>query len=252
MLLQYCSDLHLEFPENREFVKLKPLPPRAKVLLLAGDIVPFASLSQHNDFFDYLSGNFEHTYWIPGNHEYYGSDAKKRSGSFEEQIRHNVLLTNNSVFEEGDIRLIFSTLWTNIGPRHQWEIEQSISDFHVIRYGAKKLRAATVNEFHAESLAFIRAELARPTSKKTVVVSHHVPTYSHYPEVYKFSNVNEAFAVELFPLIHESQAAYWIFGHNHFNIPDFRIGNTTLTTNQLGYIKNNEQRGFNAARTIEV
>lgn len=252
MLLQYCSDLHLEFPENREFIKATPLLPRAKVLLLAGDIVPFASMARHNDFFDYLSANFSRTYWIPGNHEYYGSDAKNRSGTFEEPIRHNVLLTNNSTFEEGDTRLIFSTLWTTIGPLHQVDIEHGISDFQLIRYGAKKLRAAHVNQFHTESLAFIQAELARPTAKKTVVVTHHVPTYYHYPEVYKGSVYNEAFAVELFPLIHDSRAAYWIYGHNHFNIPDFHLGDTTLTTNQLGYVKNSEQRGFAPGKTIDV
>jgi hypothetical protein len=252
MLLQYCSDLHLEFPENRHFLAAKPLVPRARILILAGDIIPFTTLSAHEPFFDQLTTHFERIYWLPGNHEYYGGDAGKRSGSFQELIRPNLILTNNCTFEEGDTRLIFSTLWTHISPNHELDIQESLNDFHLITYDRRALRPSDVNQMHTESLDFLKTELARPTTGKTVVITHHVPTLFHYPDVYKGSVLNEAFAVELFPVIQDSGASHWIFGHHHWNMPDFHIGNTTLTTNQLGYVEKKENRGFRPDRTLEA
>lgn len=56
--------------------------------------------------------------------------------------------------------------------------------------------------------------------------------------------MNEAFAVELFDLIEANGPDYWICGtiiaiHRHL-----KISNTTMLTNQLGYVKDGEQKGF--------
>lgn len=251
MKVQYCSDLHIEFPENREYLKTNPIKPEGDILILAGDIVPFAAIENHKDFFDYLSDNFKYTYWVPGNHEYYYYDITQKSGFINEKIRENIYLINNSSVIHKNIKLILTTLWTKINPINQQIIKRRMSDFHVINYKDESLKPAQYNQFHEESLRFLKNEINKPESEKIIVVTHHVPTFFNYPEIYKGDILNEGFGVELFDFIEKSKINYWIFGHHHFNPDGFTVGNTKLLTNQLGYVSRNEHELFKASAFFE-
>lgn len=252
MKIQYCSDLHLEFRENKDFIREHPVEPIGEILLLAGDIVPFALMDKHNDFFSYVADHFQTTYWLPGNHEYYHSDVSKRSGTLSENIRSNIHLVNNVTIEKDNTRFIFSTLWSKINPDKQWYIEKNVSDFQLIRYKSYRFSIDRFNELHEDCLRFITSELHRNHTDKTIVITHHVPTFLNYPEQYKGSDLNEAFAVELFDLIEETKPDCWVYGHHHVNTPDFLIGETQMRTNQLGYVKYDEHELFDIGKTIEI
>jgi predicted phosphohydrolase len=252
MRLQYASDLHLEFPENKEFLRTMPLRPEGDILVLAGDIVPFSQMNEHSDFFDYLSDHFNLTYWLPGNHEYYHSDLSERGTYLNEKIRDNIFLVNNISIKTGNVNLIFSTLWTRISPVNQFEIRVRYSDFHVIKNRGKLLGFEQYNLMHDQCLSFLKEEFARKEKRKMIVISHHMPTFLNYPEEFKGDALNEAFAVELSDLIKDAGPDYWIFGHHHTNKGDFNVGKTRLITNQLGYVMYNEQKGFNEGKTIVV
>ncbi|GBL34694.1 uncharacterized protein L509 [Filimonas sp.] len=252
MLIQYASDLHLEFPANKEFLKLHPLKPVAEVLVLAGDIVPFAVMDKHQDFFSYVSDHFETTYWLPGNHEYYHFDVAKKSGVLNETIRSNVFLVNNTSVVHGNARLVFSTLWSKISPAYQWQIERSLSDFHVIKNKGFRFSSEHYNQMHEESVAYIQNELKTAKDEKVAVFTHHCPTFLNYPKQYKGDILNEAFAVELFELIESSKIDFWVYGHHHSNTPEFTIGKTKLLTNQLGYVQRNEHKLFETNKCIEL
>ena len=244
MTIQYASDLHLEFRENKDFLKTNPLQPLGDILILSGDIVPFNVMNKHKDFFSFLSDNFAATYWIPGNHEYYGFDIAAKSGVLNEKIRKNIFLVNNISVINNDVKLIFTTLWSKISAVNEWYIERGMNDFHVIKNGKFRLSAQRYNELYAESLFFLEKELGTETDLKKVVATHHVPTLLNYPEEYKDSVLNEAFAVELFNLIDTTSPDLWIYGHSHSNTPDFEIGKTRMLTNQLGYVFYGENKYF--------
>jgi predicted phosphohydrolase len=252
MKIQYCSDLHLEFPENRIFLTANPLQPVGDILVLAGDIITFQDLNKARDFFDFACDHYSAVYWVPGNHEYYGTDITDKPDPLYEKIRANVFLVNNhSIVHEG-IKLVFTTLWSRIRPHNKWDIQRSISDFFTIRYKGKKFTAHCFSYLHEESVSFLSKTLDEGKEGPVLVVTHHVPTLMNYPQMYKNSPLNEAFAVELFDLIAETEVDYWIYGHHHVNTPNFNIGKTRMLTNQLGYVHQYEHGLFRRDAVIEV
>jgi Icc-related predicted phosphoesterase len=252
MKIQYCSDLHLEFKENKNFHDKKPIQPSGEILILAGDIVPFAITEKHKDFFDFISANFEMVFWLPGNHEYYHYDLKDVKNPLYEKIRHNVFLVNNQIIPYKSVNLIFSTLWSFISPQNEWVIQQSVSDFLVIKIQGKRITPAQFNSLHETDFNFLTNALNTNSDKTNIVITHHVPTLFNYPEKYKDSKINQAFAVELYDLIFYASPSYWIYGHHHHNTPEFKIGNTTMLTNQLGYVRQNEHEKFKTNAVIHI
>ncbi|PQJ12811.1 metallophosphoesterase [Flavipsychrobacter stenotrophus] len=252
MKIQYCSDLHLEFKENAKYIDCHPIERGADILLLAGDITLLWNIEQHKAFFDYVSDNFTYTYWIPGNHEYYKSDVADYPSPLKIEIRDNVFLVNQQVFDHEDVSIICCTLWSHVQLENEYEIQRNLSDFHIIQNEGKRLTVADFNRMHQSDLTFLERALKANEGRKKIVVTHHVPTLMHYPKQYINSPINQAFATELHDLILTSGASAWIYGHHHTNTPEFKIGGTTLHTNQLGYVSHYEHGDYRKQAIVKV
>ncbi len=252
MKIQFASDLHLEFPDNKEYLDANPLKPEGDVLVLGGDIVPLHDLDMHSAFFNYVSQNFSMTYWIPGNHEYYRSDLNDRGLDLNEKIRENVILINNHTVMRENVKFIFSTLWTNVGELHKFEIQAGYADFHFIRLNGRLITIDQYNSIHGACLDFLKEELTKPGPATTVVVTHHMPAFPTGSEKLRQLSISNVFIVDLRKLISDTQPDFWIYGHDHTNKVDFSIGSTRLRTNQLGYIMYNEQKGFDSGKYLLI
>ena len=229
MKIQYISDLHLESHNNRMFFEKYPVQPCADYLVLAGDIIPLNQIDQINFFLDHISQAFTKVFWIPGNHEFYGSDYQSFQ-SCNIPIRENVFLTNNQSVILEEYELICSTLWSNLDLNKRWFLQYHINDFRYIKYQEDYIDALDYNAFHIDALRFLEHKLQTTNPSKTIVVTHHCPVMLSIPEQENFSSV---YGSSLEELIIKYQPLYWIYGHTHTANEMINMRKTSLLTNQL-------------------
>jgi predicted phosphohydrolase len=257
MKIQYCSDLHLEFDANAAFIKNNPIKPVGDIIILAGDITLldfYYSRQIEKDFINYLSDNFSYAYLMFGNHEFYdGSDIGILDKLVFENLKSNVALVNNTTTVHDNVKIVFSVLWSKISDKNKITILHGLNDFRLIRYHDKQFLVDDFNKMHEKSVRFIQNELKNLNNKqKTVVATHHVPSKACNSPDFEGSALNEAFIADLDYLIEENNIDYWIYGHIHRNLPEIKIGDTNLLTNQLGYVHYNETMGYRNDAYFEV
>lgn len=258
--IQYVSDLHLEFPQNRQWIEEHPLEVTGDILLIAGDTAYLDLPDSKNDtysaykFWDWASKHYNQVIVCLGNHDFYGYyDLHAMPNGFCKQIRHNIHAYYNSVVNLDGIDIIVSTLWSKIEPYDAFLTERNVSDFYRIMYEGHRLTADDFNKEHERCLAFIQQAISESDAKKIIVLTHHVPTQLCTAAEFQNSTINGAFTVELATFISNNRIDYWIYGHSHRNIKA-QIGDTLILSNQLGYISHNEHmvNGFNPSAMIEV
>lgn len=254
MIVQYCSDLHLEFQANSQYLKMNPIEKYGDILIIAGD---FFLLSKSADkikwFIEEYSAYFKYIFWLPGNHEYYDSNANEASLQMYKEIAPNFFLINNKTIHFDKLSIIFTTLWSKIHPDNSLDCYSSMNDFRLINYNEKNLGISDYNFLHSQSLEFLKSELSNVNmNNNIVVVTHHVPTLNNYPKRFVKSKINNAFATELSYLTSEYNIKAWIYGHSHVNTKDFSINGTRFLTNQLGYVTLEEHLDFRHCATLSL
>lgn len=250
MRIQICSDLHLEFKGNRDWLNRNPLIPKGEILIIAGDTYYLEKDFGELDFINKVSEDFEVVYLILGNHEYYGGfDVSTGLGPTIEKIKENVFLLNNKTVEINNVSFIFSTMWSKIH-RNILGIMRGMADFTQINYQGGKFTVNHFNELHEQAFGFLSQEIKKDGKK--IVVTHHLPSNECNIDEFKGSDLNEAFCVDLTKFIFDHEIDCWIYGHSHRNLKDFEIGNTLMVTNQLGYVNWGEHHTFNYEKVVEV
>ena len=255
MKIQYASDLHLEFAENKSFIEHGGIEPMGDVLVLAGDVSYLGDRNMiKRRFFDWCADHFRETFIVPGNHEFYGGyDIVQTMEDFEYAYRDNVTYLNNKSVVLDDTELFFTTLWTRISPLHLWTIQGGMNDFRYGRLEGTRFCANDVDDLHRRCKDWLSVALKASTVGHKVVVTHHCPTLRSEFNSYPGGALNSAFQVDMDAFIGESGVDYWVYGHTHYSGGSgTMIGNTTLLCNQMGYVFQNEHLGFDGKACIEM
>jgi len=248
--IHLLSDLHLE---RAGFV-----PPinTADVVVLAGDIgVGTQGLKWAEDAFDVP------VIYVCGNHEYH--DPRWSMSEHKAWMRQtcegsNVHFLDNDVAVIDGVRFIGSTLWADLTDAP--DALYCDTDNIVVQYESSWDAGGLshFNEEYAQLLfernrAWLASELAKPFDGKTVVVTHHAPSFSSLHGQYLGNPWNPCFITNMEFLMGDS-VDLWVHGHTHNNF-DYRVKGTRVACNPRGYphpLGGWENSTFDASKMVEV
>ncbi len=260
MKIRVLSDLHLECDEPDVIAHAS-----ADLIVLAGDI------HNHAQGLRWAAETFDAqvpVIYVPGNHEYYDGEF----GALDMAMRDAAACIDNVHYLNGNAlmdpagrwRVLGTTLWTDFELFGATEDERALSigaaekvmlDFRgriqVAWPNAAAPSAGTPRDFtpadalalHRQARAWLQAELAKPFSGKTIVVTHHVPHSLSLAARYANDRVSAGFVSDLSALV-RAPVALWIHGHTHTAF-DYTVNGTRVVCNPRGYVERRSARREN-------
>ena len=232
MKIWHLTDLHLDFG------KLKIINyPVADVVILNGDI-------SHK----------------MGNHEYHNVSSKNilTMTEIENKWKKKELLNENFhvLIDEtliiDDYRFIGSKLWTdfNNSVESMEDFDTEMTDSKAIyksfkgqnysRKGGININSSDILKIHLKSKFFLEEELKKPFAGKTVVLTHHAPSFKSISNEYINDMVGSAcFASNLEEIIQKNEISIWFHGHVHHTVNYYLYG-TLIHCNPRGYMSEDE------------
>lgn len=244
MLIQYLSDIHLEF-----MTKVPKIIVKADVLCLAGDIgYPYSGI--YKDFLIKMNRDFKKVFLITGNHEYYNSekygdhsmnDVNTMINSIIKFHKlENITFLNNSYEVYNDIIFVGTTLWSNIQSQNMNDIAL-MNDFKQIEnmtYDTYKLLHLKCCNFIENALVDInKDDKYKDKNNKIVMMTHHLPSFKLIDEKHALSDFNCFYASNCDKYFVEPIKA-WIYGHTHTPNQTI-INNIKFACNPKGYPSEN-------------
>ncbi len=239
MKIQYTSDLHLEFPENRAYFREHPLPAAGDVLILAGDIICDKYKKKARAFYQDVESKFELVVSTMGNHEFYHGRYEYAYPSYSRRIAPNHIKLNNRTHVHRDVKFIVSTLWSHVPDEAAEIVAARLNDYRLIEKGMRgdgdRLTVQDSNRLFEISRKFLERELALAHDGPVIVVTHHLPSLQCIVPQWRGSALASAFASDLDDLIKSHRIDVWIFGHQH-DFFEGEIAGTRMLSNPLGYV----------------
>lgn len=241
MIVQFASDLHLEYLNKRfpDCIRVERLAsPDVDLLILAGDI---HSGTQMVDKFGQWPCP---VLYVPGNHEFYDTAIDLQVAAIRKAAQNTdmrVLYRDEWIFN--GVRFLGCTLWTDYqlmgtGGRQlasMFACEARIADHRKIM-GIEKpgqgFSAQQAFALHQQDRSWLESKLDESFQGKTVVVTHHAPSRGSVHPRFRGDPCNAAFVSDLDDLV--EKADVWIHGHVHDTF-SYHVGKCHVMTNPGSY-----------------
>jgi 3',5'-cyclic AMP phosphodiesterase CpdA len=198
MEIDLISDIHLEFAPWT-------LNKTGDILVIAGDLGKATDKTYKNFLVD-VSQKYRHVILISGNHDSYGTTIDKGEALIREAIADlpNVSYLQCESVIIDDVEFLGCTLWSELST-NLWLINDGCS--------IKKFTIKQYKELHRKHREWLTQKLSEPTTRKRIVVTHHLPSYKCIDSQYTNDNINQFFASHLDHLV--PKATMWLCGHSH-------------------------------------
>jgi len=192
------SDTHLEFHQDKGKEFIDSLPD-ADGIILAGDITTRFTLKPVVERF---LNRFKDVVFVPGNHEYYGSNPARVNSILKtlEKDNERFHYLKNSYVELGEKRIHGTTLWF---PEHP-DIPPMINDFNAIDgFVPWVYRECEVAQKY----------LHTHVREGDIVVTHHLPAKGSISSQYVGLTSNAFFLCDVEQTIRDTKPSMWCHGH---------------------------------------
>jgi predicted phosphodiesterase len=267
MRLLVLSDLHVEFAPFHAGQGQQRIDQGVDVVILAGDIHVGAQglVWARQTFPD------KPIVYVPGNHELYDGHWHNTLDRMREQARvHEVhLLENDRVCVEG-VQFLGTTLWTDfeLFGAHTRDAAMAAAKRTMVDYraiamdaippdpttaSARYLEPMDTLERHRSSRAWLDQALQQADPARTVVITHHYPSFQSTAPMFQKDLSSAAFGSDLEHWM--GRAALWVHGHTHSSF-DYALNGTRVVCNPRGYPLRRqggfENPDFNACFAVDV
>jgi Icc-related predicted phosphoesterase len=236
MKIAYMSDIHLEFHRDGGVAFTDEIianTPEVDLVVLAGDIgVLKTDSGQIQVLLEGLSKKAKKVFYVPGNHEFYQGEYRAGKGTLQD-LEYNT--PENVVVGSGCFTDFFldgyyicgGTLWFPdlYPPQHEKEM---LNDFNYIKH--------LEPEIYREN-AYCVAQIEKGCMQfpgKSIVVTHHAPSYQSVDPKFAGSPINKFFANNLDVMIEDVKPLVIVSGHLHDAV-DYELFDTRITSNPAGY-----------------
>ncbi|MCH9699471.1 MAG: metallophosphoesterase family protein [Gammaproteobacteria bacterium] len=239
MLIQYFSDLHLEFgpliyPQTE-----------ADLIIAAGDI------GIYQQGIEWLNTIDKPVLYVAGNHEFYHHEYYDTMETLQTSCENtNIQFLDKKTVVMGDIRFLGCTLWIDAEKALSEGKKSGSNDFKKIRFKNDLLTHQAVQHLNQVDVEWLTKELAQPFDGKTVVITHHAPTFWSWggspmaPGRYSYCN-------DLRHLMYQHNIHSWVHGHTH-QFRDYYCSDTRVLCNPRGYWGHHAVNDFQAKQLVEV